>query len=386
MTRTRRDFIKISAAAAGGMTLAGFRSTWATPGKADKPLKLLVFGGTGFLGPAVVEYAIQRGHKISIFNRGKTNPELFPEVEKLRGDRDPNKGEGIRALEGKSWDVVIDDTGYFPRTVKASAEAVAASARQYVYVSSISAYAGSSKEKGGESEPLATLEDPTVETMGKSYENYGGLKALCEKAALEAMKGRATIVRPGFIVGPNDRTDRYTWWPVRIARGGEMLAPGSPDDPVQIIDVRDLGAWLVQLAERNTLGTFNAVGPRPANAKPFTVGEMIESCRKATGSDVKPIWVDSTFLMTQLDAEGGAIPIWVPYGGETKGFHTWSNSRAVKAGLTFRDPVDTARDTLAWFRSLPAERQSQMAAGLTTEAEAKVLAAWKKQTATTTAG
>ncbi len=377
MARTRRDFLKLGSAAAGSMLLASSEYTrfWAEP--AGKSLKILVFGGTGFLGPGVIDAAVARGHVVSMFNRGKTNPTLYPNLEKLKGDRDPDKDEGIKALVDRKWDVVIDDTGYYPRMVKASATTLAPNVRQYIYVSSISAYASNATENADETAPLAKLEDPKVETMGDGYQFYGGLKALCEQAVSEALPGRATIVRPGFIVGPNDRTDRFTWWPVRVARGGEMIAPGAPTDPVQIIDVRDLGAWLVLLAEKNTIGTFNAVGPKGK----LTMQQMIDACRAATKVDPKLTWISSDFMLEQGENGDGQIPIWLPYTGEYKGFHTWSNARAIKAGLTFRPILDTTRDTLAWFRSLPDERQAKMGAGLSPEAEKRILAAWHaKQT------
>lgn len=375
MTRTRRDFLKLGSAAAGSMLLASSEYTRFWAGTASQPLKVLVLGGTGFLGPAVVDAAVARGHVVTLFNRGKTSPTLYPNLEKLRGDRDPDKDEGLKALVDRKWDVVIDDTGYFPRMVKASATLLAPNVRQYIFVSSISAYASNAVENADETAALAKLEDPKVETMGEGYQFYGGLKALCEQAASEALPGRATIVRPGYIVGPNDRTDRFTWWPVRVARGGEMIAPGAPSDPVQIIDVRDLGAFLVLLGEKNTIGTFNAVGPK----NKLTMQQMIDACRAATKADPKLTWISSEFMLKQGENGDGQIPIWLPYTGEYKGFHTWSNKRAVAAGLTFRPLLDTTRDTLTWFRSLPAERQADMKAGLSPEAEKKILAAWHAQ-------
>ncbi|HWR52002.1 MAG TPA: NAD-dependent epimerase/dehydratase family protein, partial [Bryobacteraceae bacterium] len=220
--------------------------------------RILILGGTGFLGPATVEAAQKRGHELTLFNRGKTRPGLFPNIEKLQGDRDPNKGDGIKALAGRKWDVVIDNSAYYPRHVAASARLLAPNVKQYILISTLSVYKNNSIEGQDENAELATQPDPTLESMGKNYEFYGSLKALCEKAAEEAMPGRATIVRPGYIVGPDDPSGRFTYWPVRFDRGGEVLVPGSPSDPLQIIDVRDLGNWLITLAGNGTFGTFNA--------------------------------------------------------------------------------------------------------------------------------
>ncbi|EYF06347.1 epimerase [Chondromyces apiculatus] len=333
---------------------------------------MLILGGTGYLGPLVVEAAKARGYKVTLFNRGKTRPELFPDLEKLQGDRDPKKDEGLKALEGRSWEVVIDTSGYYPRMVSASAELLAPRIKQYIYISSVSAYAKTDRVGIDETAAVATLADPTVETMGKEFENYGGLKALCEQAAEKAMPGRVANVRPGFIVGPGDLSGRFTYWPVRVSQGGEMLAPGTAADPVQIIDGRDLAAWLVVVAERNLNGVFNAVGP----TEPLTMGGMLEACKAATKSNARFTWVGAKFLKdhpAKVD-----LPIWVAPEGDELGFHTVSGKRAWEAGLTSRPVVDTARDTLAWWKEQPAALQEKMRKGLTPEVEAKVLADWKK--------
>lgn len=332
------------------------------------PKRILILGGTGFLGPATVEAARARGHRLTLFNRGRTRPGLFPDVEKLQGDRDPKKGEGLKALEGREWDAVIDNSAYYPRMVAASASLLSSRVKQYIIISSLSVYADNSKEGADESAPVATIPDPTVETMGKNFENYGALKALCEQAAEKAMPGRVTVVRPGYIVGPDDPSGRFTYWPVRIDRSGEVLAPGSPDDPIQFVDVRDLGAWLVKLAEEDTIGTFNALGPE----KRLKWGSVLEACRKAASTPGKLVWVSAEFLAAQ---KAGELPIWSPYSGDTKGFHTWSNKRALRAGLRFRSHEATVRDTLAWYKSQPLDGRVKLA-GPTPEQEAAWLAAW----------
>ncbi|MFN8011510.1 MAG: twin-arginine translocation signal domain-containing protein [Holophagaceae bacterium] len=375
MAQSRRSFLQTTGAAAAALALnpaLGADEKGSAQPKA-KTLKLLVLGGTGFLGPATVNAALARGHAVTIFHRGKTRPGMFQDkVTEVNGDRDPLKGEGLKALEGGGWDAVIDNSGYYPRIVKASAELLASRAGQYVYISSISCYKEPSPMNGGEDAPLAVLADPTVETMGKQFENYGGLKVLCEQAVEAAMPGRATIVRPGFIVGPDDPTGRFTYWPVRADKGGEMAVPGAPTDPVQIIDVRDLGEWLVRLCEIRAFGKFNACGP----AKQLSMGEMVAACVKAAGRKPAPTWIPASFLAKQ---EGVEFPIWAPFEGDTKGFHTWKNDRAIKAGLRFRPVEQTVKDTLAWFKTQEGvEKGRNRLAGPSAEAEAKLLAAWKE--------
>ena len=365
MSLTRRLVLKWSFALLSAAALTG--SALAEP---VKPLRILILGGTGFLGPATIEAALARGHKVTMFNRGRTRPDLFPGVARLHGDRDPKKGEGLKALETGEWDVVIDNSGYYPRMVGASAELLAKRCKQYIYISSISAYKEPNPVNGEETAPLATMPDPTLETMGKNYEYYGALKALCEQAAEKAMPGRVTVVRPGYIVGPDDPTGRFTYWPVRFDKGGEIAVPGTPSDPIQIIDGRDLGAWLVRLAEDHTMGAFNACGP----ATPLTWGRVIEACQKATSAKSSVEWLPTAFIAKQ---EGLDFPIWAPCEGETKGFHTWSNAKAVKAGLQFRSVEATVKDTLAWFKTQEkAEKGRNKLAGPSVEVESKALSTW----------
>ncbi len=298
MSLSRRHFLQCSAAATA-LAAAGLKLE-ATP--AVRPKRILILGGTGFLGPATIEAAQARGHQVTMFNRGKTRPDLFPGVERLHGDRDPRKGEGLKALETGAWDAVIDNSGYYPRQVGASAALLAPRVRQYLYISSISAYKEPNPENGTEEAPLATLKDPTVEDMGKEYQNYGGLKALCEQAAQKAMPGRVAVIRPGYIVGPDDPSGRFTYWPVRFDKGGEIAVPGAPSDPVQIIDVRDLAAWLVRLVEQGTLGVFNACGPE----RRLGWGSLVSACLKAGSADARTTWIPAEFIAKQ---EGLEFPI-----------------------------------------------------------------------------
>jgi 2'-hydroxyisoflavone reductase len=354
------------------ISASAFSAAWGQNSPPEKPLRILVLGGTGFLGPATIEYALSRGHEVTMFNRGETRPELFPTVKKLRGDRDPKKGEGLKALENGEWDVVIDNSAYYPRMVAASAGLLADRCKQYILISTISAYKTPNPENGDESAPLATMSDPTLEEMGAGYEFYGPLKALCERAAEKAMPGRATIVRPGFIVGPDDSSGRFTYWPVRFSRGGDIAVPGDPSDPVQVIDVRDLGAWLVTLAENRTYGVFNACGPE----KPMTWGQMIDACGKLAPEKSRVQWLPTAFLAKH----GAGFPIWVPNEDDNKGMHTWKNDKAVKAGLKFRPLEETLKDTLDWYRGQEKEKKGRThLAGPSEEDETKLLNAWKAE-------
>jgi 2'-hydroxyisoflavone reductase len=348
-------------------TLAGV-AAGASLLKAAEKKRILILGGTGFLGPATVAAAVDRGHELTLFNRGKTRPGLFPDIEQLHGDRDPNIGEGLKALRRRKWDVVIDNSGYYPRTVSASAQLLAPNVGQYIFISSISVYADNATEGQDESGKIATTPDPTVEKI--TEQTFGPLKALCEKAAQDAFPGRATIVRPGYIVGPDDPSGRFTYWPVRIDRGGEVLAPGAPDDPVQFIDVRDLGAWLITLVERGTAGVFNATGPKDR----LRWGDLIEACGKATDTAHKLTWVPADWLARE---KGEIFPIWAPYLGETRGFHTWKITRALKAGLKFRPYPATVADTLRWYKTQGMGGRTRLA-GPTAEKEAELLASFKK--------
>jgi 2'-hydroxyisoflavone reductase len=383
MTISRRSFVK-SAAGAGALAAAGLQLV---PGLAAQvqsaraatdppaPLKLLILGGTAFLGPQLVDAAMSRGHTLTLFNRGKTAPDLFPELETLHGDRDPKVEPGLKALEGRQWDAVIDTSGYVPRVVKASAELLAPNVQQYVFVSSISVFGDTSQPGIDEHGALATMPDESSEAV---MEWYGPLKALCEQAAEAALPGRVSNVRPGLIVGPGDRSDRYTYWPVRIGRGGEVLAPGDGSDPVQYIDVRDLAAWIVHLVERRTMGVFNATGP----AAPHPMKDFLEACRAGCGKDGKPAdatltWVDTAFLEAEGVAPWSDLPVWVPASGDSAGMGAIDCKKAIAAGLSFRPARETAFDTFTWFSTLPAERQAKLRAGLAAERETEVLAKWK---------
>jgi 2'-hydroxyisoflavone reductase len=334
---------------------------------------LLVLGGTGFTGPFTVEQARPRGWKVAIFTRGKRNPELFPAasgVEKLVGDRDPDVGAGLSALRGRRFDCVIDNSGHVPRHMRASVELLAPNVGHYIFVSSLSAYASHATPDADVDAPLAELGSPSEDYTGPAF---GPLKALCEQELLRAMPGRSAVVRPGLIVGPRDFSDRFTYWPLRCRRGGEVLAPGRPDDPIQLIDGRDLSAFLLDLAERCVSGIYNALGP--AGGQRW--GDVLEACRGAAGTDARFTWVGADFLLPRGVQPWSDLPVWMPPEGELAGFHRRDIERSLREGLRFRPIEATCRDTLAWWDALPIERRdAPPKRGLTPEREAELLAAW----------
>jgi len=353
-------------------------------------LRILILGGTSFLGPVTIETARARGHTVTMFNRGRTQRRrqklgrelaLVDEVETLHGNRDPEKRadaadprspRGLAALEGREFDAVIDTSAYYPRLVKASAELLASSCGQYVLISSIARYADTATGGGDETAAAATMPDPRAEEMGEQDENYGPLKALCEEAAERAFSGRVTTVRPGYIVGPGHPMLLFTYWPVRVARAvgarREVLVPGTPDDAVQVIDVRDLAEWLITLVENRTFGTFNACGP----AERLSAGTLMSMCRKAAGSDPVFTYVPETFV----ERHDLLLPILSTRRGVHRILHHWSNARAVAGGLAFRPILQTCQDTLAWFNESPESRRGLAEYFPSPAREAEALAAW----------
>ncbi len=332
-------------------------------------MKVLIIGGTQFLGRHFVETALGQGHRVTLFNRGKTNPDLYPEVEKLLGDR----ASDLSALRGRSWDVAVDTSGYVPRVVKASAEMLSGSVGHYVFISSLSVYHDFSVPVD-ENSPLESLDDPNVEEVTGG--TYGALKALCEDGVLGALPGRSHIIRAGLIVGPYDPLNRFPYWLRRIPQGGDVLAPGSPASPVQLIDGRDIAAWALHCAETKVSGVFNTTGP----LVPLSLGDVLATV--ATVAEARPnlVWASDEFLVGQGVQPLDGVPLWVP--PEYRYFFRVDVQRALGAGLTYRPLADTARDTLAWMHTLPpgARPQSRMGieSGLTPEREAEMLADWRR--------
>jgi 2'-hydroxyisoflavone reductase len=356
---TRRDLLQIGAWAAASAAAPGFTRTAAAK-------SMLILGGTGFIGPHLTQAALRRNWQVTHFNRGKRATGGVPGVETLLGDR---KGQ-LDALRGRKWDAVVDDTGYIPKFVKMSAELLAPNVGYCLFISSISAYA-SFAHPNDEHSPTGKLSDPDIEQV--TEDTYGPMKALCEQYSAAAFKGRVSVVRPGYIVGPLDPTDRFTYWPVRASRGGEMLAPGTPRDPIQIIDVRDLAAWMVKLVESRTSGYFNAVSLPGA----FTIGDVIATSQRASSAAGTTVtWVPEDFLAAQWKPDELDLPPWSPMKGDSAGASLTAAAAAKRTGLTIRPLQDTVRDTLAWFRTLPAERQGKLHAGLDAGKEADTLRDW----------
>ena len=379
MPINRRTFLELSAMVGGSVGLglipglSAFSAGAGTTGKAAKGLRILILGGTGFTGPFQVSYALSRGHQVTVFNRGRTHPgELPKEAEQLIGDRNGK----LDALKGRQWDVCIDIPTTLPVWVRDAAQILKGNVDRYVFISTISVYADTSKPGMDETAPLAkyTGADPIKETNATMRANnfalYGPLKAVSEAEAEKWFPGKTLIIRPGYIVGPGDESDRFTYWPVRVERGGEVLAPGTTADPIQIIDARDLAEWTIRMVEQGTGGSFNAVGPKST----LTMGRMLDQIKKTTNSDARFTWVDDKFLSSEKIIDD--IPIWTSTHGPEIGYSTMNINKAISKGLTFRPLSDTTKATLDWFRKQSIDRQLRMRAGLKPAREAEVLAAW----------
>ncbi len=377
MSMNRRSFVKRTGL---GLVGLGAVSTGALkPGSAlgelthlrsDRRLKILILGGTAFLGPAIVRHARSLGHELTLFTRGRTNVNFFPDIEMLVGDRDGD----LEALKGRTWDVCIDTSGYVPRIVTDSARLLADSVGQYIFISTISVFADFTQKGLNESSAVGIMEDETDEKI--TGLTYGPLKALCEQASDREMHGRSTIIRPGLIVGPMDRSDRFTYWPVRIAKGGEVLTPDGPDIFTQVIDVNDLAMFIVRCAERNITGTYNATSP----AEELIMGEIFESCRKVSGSDATFTYVSQEFMEEHEVAAWSDMPVYVPLEGEDAGHPYIDVTKALRQGLTFRPISETIRDTLDWWAAESPERKEKpMRSGLTSEREQELLEDWHKK-------
>ncbi len=359
---SRRSFL-----AAGAAALPAASVLCAAPrAAAGAPKKILIIGGTGHLGPAEVDAARARGHEVTLFNRGRTDKDLFPGVPWIEGDR--RKPEDVAKLKDGKWDAVIDNVGYFPRDVKLVAEALAGRVEQYVFVSSVSVYPkfGFNTDTVDEGTPVGVLAEADKDATSITEQNYGPLKAACEAAAEKVFPGQCTQVRPGYIVGPRDRSDRFTYWPLRMARGGEVLAPGDPTCEFQIIDVRDLGAWIVHAVETRAFGAFNTVGYRGA----YTIQEMLHGAKCVLNDGASFTWVDDAFLQENKVSSWGDLP-WTP----RKEYGHIDIARSLAAGMTFRPIADTIRDTHAWASARPADYKAR--AGMPAAREAELLAKWK---------
>ena len=383
MSTSRREFILRSAAAAGAFGL-GIVPRLAlgeerAPGRASKPLNILILGGTGFMGPEQVNYALARGHHITLFNRNKTRPDMFKgQVDQLIGDLNNDTS----ALAGKKFDVVIDNPTTAPAWVRNVAKYMKGNTGHYIFISTISVYPDNSVPNADETAPTTPMPD-SLDAYTLDRQNfgryYGALKSRSEKEVQENYPGMFTIIRPGLIVGPLDPSDRFTYWPVRVARGGEVLAPGEPNDVTQFIDARDLAEWTIRMAEkgpRDGGGIYNATGPR----QPMPMGQFLQACKEVSGSDARFTWVPWSFLQEQKIRGWRDMPIVVPPNGPTAGFDRRNIDRALAKGLTFRPVTVTIKDTLEWNKTRPQEAQDKLAAGaiagISAQRESEVLAAW----------
>ncbi len=323
-------------------------------------MKILILGGKKFLGIALVEAMLERGHTPVLFNRGQTNPELFPKVTNLIGDRDG----GLDALKRRKWDAVIDTSGFVPRIVRQSAQMLSGKCETYVFISSVSVYADYRTPDIAETYPLAQLEDPTTEDY--TGDAYGALKALCEYEIQQAFDGRVLVIRPGLIVGPNDPSDRFSYWPWRVSLGGQVLAPSPPSANLQFIDVRDLAAFIIKQIEAKSEGVYNVTGPR----KPATFGSLLVACREASLSDASFVWADEDFLLNEGVKPWSDLPLWVPTTDPAfAGFYNININKALKAGLAFKPLSQTVSDTLHWLKNRPGSRKLKVGMDIATETE-----------------
>jgi 2'-hydroxyisoflavone reductase len=376
----RRDFLHYAAALGGTLAYAPFERLYqGLPDveAAPRALRILILGGTGQTGPLQVHYAVARGHQVTVFNRQRRQTELPPSVVRIKGDRNLHE---MNELKGKTWDVVIDNPTTLPFWVKDAAEVLKGNVNQYVFISTISVYNPKGQTRIEENSPLFEYSgDPLAVTpeqlRAKFGDLYGPMKVASEREAKKWFGEKTTIIRPGLIVGPRDETDRFTYWPIRVDRGGEILAPGDGTDPIQIIDGRDLAEWTIRTVENGTTGTFNAVGPRSR----MSMAEQLHGVRAAVVGDkqLRFVWVPSDFLAKQQVEPWSDMPTWFHKGAEDAVLNETNIERAVAAGLTFRPLAVTAADALAWFKGLPAERQKQVRAGIAPDKEQAVLAAWK---------
>ncbi len=329
-------------------------------------MKLLILGGTQFVGRHIVERALAQGHEVTLFNRGKTQPGLHVGAKQLKGDRKSD----VSALSSDNWDAVIDACGYTERDVRHTTQALAQRVKHYVFISSISVYA-SFRESNDESSATGVIVDSDTETV--DGRTYGPLKAACERIVQSVFADRCTLIRPGLVVGPYDHTDRFTYWPARIAKGGDIIAPNSPQDPVQFIDARDLAAFTVHCAEQPLTEVFNVIGPT------MSMGEVLQYCKEVTQSTAQFIWLPAAYLSQHNIQEWQEMPLWMSPEGDYRSFALTHARKAQAAGLTIRVVKDTIADILRWHLSRPPAEQLALKAGLSDERHAALLAAYRAQ-------
>lgn len=360
--KTRREFI----AGTLGAAAIGLARADRVLAQASGGLNILILGGTGFIGPHLVQHATERGHKLTLFNRGRTNTHLFPDVEKLVGDRNDN----LKALEGRRWDAVIDNSGYTPQQVRLSVDLLKNACDQYLFTSTRSVYTDYTLDIMDEDAPLGPREIPEAE-----WDGYGPNKVLAERIVQEGFGGKTLITRPPVIVGPGDRSDRFTYWVDRIDDGGEILVQGDPVDPVQFVDVRDLAEFYVHLLENETRGIFNTEGPGSA----LNASGLVHGIKAITSTPSAFTWVSWDFLLAEGETPQGSLAFWQPPRGRYLNYGRMVNTRAIAAGMTFRPLAVIAKDTLDWHRTRSEAEQETLRTGLSRDREAQLLAKWALQ-------
>ena len=354
---TRREFI-------GGSVALGALSLYGRRAAAEEGMNILILGGTGFIGPHLVQHALDRGHRITLFNRGRTNTHLFPEVEKLVGDRN----DDLSALEGRRWDAVIDNSGYTPQQVRLSVDLLRNNCDQYLFTSTRAVYTDFTHDVMDEDAPVGPKDLPESE-----WEGYGPNKVLAERIVQDAFGARTLIARPPVIVGPGDRTDRFTYWVDRIDDGGDILVQGDPTDPIQFVDVRDLSEFYVHLLEQSIAGIFNTEGPGSA----LNTAGLIHGIKAVTSTPSTFTWVDWDFLIEAGETPQQSLPFWQPPRGRYLNYGRMVNTRAIDSGMTFRPLAVIAKDTLDWHRSRATEQQETLRVGMSREREAELLRSWR---------
>ena len=385
MDKKRRGIIQASLAGSAALLTGCGKSQTESEDVITKqvsggPLKILMLGGTGFIGPHMVRELLRRGHEVTLFNRGRTNRNIFPDLELLVGDRDGK----LDALKGGSWDAVIDNSGYVPRHVADSARLLSPVVSQYIFTSSVAAYAAMSGNQTASlyhdvDMPNTEYDSPLTKMLDQTAPTYGPLKVLCEREVAQVMgEDRMTILRPVYIAGPGDRSDRLTYWPVRVSRGGEMLAPGKPDYPMQTVDARDIATFVADCVERRIMGIYNMTTPPGV----YTMGQLLADSQAVSDTEVNLTWVDLPFIeengLFTNESSNNSLPHWGPPIGDTRSDFIVNGDHAFNAGMRTRPIRETLRDTLAWWKTLPEDRRMNMRAGLSAEREAELLVAWHK--------
>ena len=370
MIKMKRRVILKSVAAAG--VLSALPGCFGVLANRNKPQRVLIMGGTGFIGPHMVRHLVAVGHEVTLFNRGKTNPHLFTELETIKGDR---LTDDVKKLGNRQWDVVIDNSAFVPRAVKYLLNIIADNIEHYIFISTGSVYAQARQKYRDEKAPLKAIDDPSSEDVNR---HYGALKVLCEQSAQAIMPGRVMVMRMGIVAGPGDHSDRFHYWAVKASRGGDIAVPGDGSDPVQFLDVRDLADWVVYCVQHRPIGIFNTISP-PGK---FTMGALIELCKTRINPQANFVWLSAAFLDNQnfLGARGySKFPMWTNPLSDKAGMFSRDTQKAQASGLPTRQLVQSLQDSFDWFQTLPDERREQLNAGPSLAEEQQLLSMWRVQ-------